>query len=283
MFLFKKAKDLQAFIEPFLSKNQSVGFVPTMGALHEGHLSLLRESLSNTQCTVCSIFVNPTQFNESTDLAHYPRQPAQDIQLLHQAGCHALFLPSVEEVYPADVEVPVPEIELGHLSQVLEGPFRPGHFEGVIQVVNRLLQLVRPTALYMGEKDYQQLLIVKKMVETLALPVEVAGCPTLREPDGLAMSSRNARLDPAQRGQALAIRQALLCAPDWLSQGTPNDVQAKGMDALNQAGLQAEYFELADADSLLPMSQAPQAENLIACAAAWCGNVRLIDNHRFMR
>lgn len=278
MYLFRKSADLQAFLADHQARNRGVGFVPTMGALHQGHLSLLQESKAAAHVTVCSIFVNPTQFNESSDLAHYPRTPGQDIDLLCRTGCDVLFMPEVDEVYPPDYEVPVPEVTLGHLSVIMEGAHRPGHFEGVMQVVRRLLDLVKPDYLFMGRKDYQQLTIIRELIRQLALPVELIGCATLREPDGLAMSSRNVRLSPEEHRQALAINQTLDLARRWAQTLPPKAIEQKGMDSLSEAGLAPEYFKLADAATLKQVESFEPGQEVIACVAAWAGEVRLIDN-----
>lgn len=278
MYLFKKSRDLQAFLTSFRERGLRIGFVPTMGALHAGHLSLIRQSLDMAHLTVCSIFVNPTQFNEAADLQKYPRTPGRDLELLHRSGCHVAFLPAVEEVYPPSEEVAIPEVKLGHLAEVMEGAHRPGHFEGVMQVVKRLISLVEPSHLFMGRKDYQQLVIIQEMVRQLQLGVEVIGCPTLRDPDGLAMSSRNARLSPEERQQALAIYQTLTAAAGWLDTLAPPALKAKAMKALKGAGLQPEYFELARADTLQIVDAFAGGQPIIACTAARAGSVRLIDN-----
>lgn len=249
-----------------------------MGALHKGHLSLLHASQDTAHVTVCSIFVNPTQFNESADLQHYPRTPGRDIDLLHNAGCDILFMPEVEEVYPAEYEVPVPDVALGHLAEVMEGEHRPGHFEGVMQVVLRLLSLVQPDFLFMGQKDYQQLTIIREMIRQLSLEVELVGCPTLREPDGLAMSSRNVRLSPEDRSRALAISQTLAEAGSWAAALSPGEIQEKALTALREAGLVPEYFKLADAENLQLVDTFEAGREVIACVAARAGEVRLIDN-----
>lgn len=249
-----------------------------MGALHEGHLSLLEASKAAAHVTVCSVFVNPTQFNESSDLEHYPRTPGRDIELLHKAGCDALFMPEVSEIYPEDEEVPVPEVKLGHLAQVMEGAHRPGHFEGVMQVVLRLLSLVEPDFLFMGRKDYQQLTIIREMIRQLGLNVDLVGCPTLRAPDGLAISSRNVRLSAEDRIRALAISRTLKQAREWTATMTPAEIQDKGLAALRDAGLAPEYFTLADANNLQLVTAFQEGQEVVACVAARAGAVRLIDN-----
>ncbi len=279
MYLFKKSGDLQSYLASFRERGLHVGFVPTMGALHEGHLSLIRRSLETAHVTVCSIFVNPTQFNEASDLKKYPRTPGRDLELLHQSGCHAVFMPSVQEVYPQAEEVAIPEVKLGHLAEVMEGAHRPGHFAGVMQVVKRLIDLAGPSHLFMGRKDYQQLVIIQEMVRQLQLGVAVIGCPTLRDPDGLALSSRNTRLSPEARQQALAIPQTLMAAADWAETLAPPALKNRAMNALKAAGLQPEYFELAQADTLQIVDAFTDGQPVIACTAARAGSVRLIDNH----
>lgn len=278
MYLFKKSADLQALLADYQSWDRQVGFVPTMGALHQGHLSLLQESKSTAHITVCSIFVNPTQFNESSDLEHYPRTPGRDIELLHKAGCDVLFMPEVDEVYPGSYEVPVPKVSLGHLAEVMEGTHRPGHFEGVMQVVYRLLDLVKPNYLFMGRKDYQQLIIIREMIRQMKLGVNLIGCTTLRETDGLAMSSRNVRLSEKERRQALAINQTLELARQWTDTLAPAEIEEKGTALLSEAGLEPEYFNLADAANLHKVEAFSPDQEVIACVAARTGGVRLIDN-----
>jgi len=277
MYLFKKISGLRKFLEAYRAKNRAIGFVPTMGALHEGHISLARQSLETTQCTVCSIFVNPTQFNQSSDLEKYPRTPAKDLEMLYKAGCHAVFMPAPEEVYPQGLETRV-DVDFGPLAQPMEGRFRPGHFEGVAQVVKRLLDIVQPDKLFMGQKDYQQCLIVRHMVQALSIPTEVAVCPIVREKNGLAMSSRNQRLSPEQREKAAMIYQTLQQASKWMAQYPPRDVEQKALQQLNAPGFRPEYFEIVDGQSLRPAPDFESPGSIVACAAVWAGEVRLIDN-----
>ncbi|MCB0637818.1 MAG: pantoate--beta-alanine ligase, partial [Lewinella sp.] len=201
MYLFQGVSQLQRHLAAERVNNRTVGFVPTMGALHEGHLALVRQSLAENQVTVCSIFVNPTQFNDSDDLKKYPRTPGKDLEKLAMVGCDVAFLPNVAEVYPPGLDTALP-LDLAGLDRSLEGAHRPGHFAGVVQVVKRFLDLVEPHRLYLGQKDFQQQLIIRHMVQALNLPVKVLTVPTVREPDGLAMSSRNTLLDPAIRPAA---------------------------------------------------------------------------------
>lgn len=257
--------------------NRTFGFVPTMGALHEGHLALIRRARAENSFTICSIFVNPTQFNEASDLEKYPRTPSKDIELLAGVGCDMLFMPPVAEVYPPD-GYETPQVEFGRLSQVMEGMFRPGHFEGVAQVVYRLLEIVQPTRLYMGQKDYQQYLIIQELIRQTGLPVELVMHPIVREPDGLAMSSRNVRLQPEYRDRAAVLYKTLQGAKKQLRRLSPADVQEWALRQLSIPGFRPEYFEIVDAQTLQPAASVGDGRPLIACMAVWAGEVRLIDN-----
>ncbi|MBL7829168.1 MAG: pantoate--beta-alanine ligase [Saprospiraceae bacterium] len=275
MYIFKKITDLQRLIR---QSGVPVGFAPTMGALHDGHLELIRMAKQDGCLAVASIFVNPTQFNDPKDLEKYPRMPEKDAALLDSAGCDVLFIPSVEEVYPPGVDLTV-SLDFGALDQVMEGKFRPGHFKGMATVVNRLLDIVRPQRLYMGQKDYQQLSIVRDMIRQLQLPVELVMCPTVREPDGLAMSSRNLRLSLEMRGIAPIIHQTLQWAKKALEAGqSASVIQEEALEKLQAAGLTPEYFEIVNGITLLPVTSAKEATSIVACTAAFAGEVRLIDN-----
>ena len=279
MYLYKQTTDIQAHLQAERASYQTIGFVPTMGALHEGHISLINASLADNQLTVCSIFVNPTQFNQAEDLEKYPRMPALDIARLADAGCHIVFLPEVDGIYPPGLETRI-DIDLNGLDHVMEGAHRPGHFAGVMQVVNRLLNIVKPHRLYMGQKDYQQFCVIRRMLDVQQSPVELVMVPTVREADGLAMSSRNMRLSPEQRAQAPTIykilqdlRQAALrkgAALDALTQ--------EAFDGLQSAGFRPEYVSIAHGTSLQPLSSMPETGSVVACVAAWLGEIRLIDN-----
>ncbi len=279
MYLYKQTTDIQAHLQAERASYQTIGFVPTMGALHEGHISLINASLADNQLTVCSIFVNPTQFNQAEDLEKYPRMPVLDIARLADAGCHIVFLPEVEVIYPPGLETRI-DIDLNGLDRVMEGAHRPGHFAGVMQVVNRLLNIVKPHRLYMGQKDYQQFCIIRRMLDVQQSPVELVMVPTVREADGLAMSSRNMRLSPEERAQAPTIykilqdlRQAALrkgAALDALTQ--------EAFDGLQSAGFRPEYVSIAHGTSLQPLSSMPETGSVVACVAAWLGEIRLIDN-----
>lgn len=279
MYLFKRANDLRAYLNTLGLKNQSLGFVPTMGALHEGHLSLVRQSIQSNAYTVCSIFVNPTQFNERSDLEKYPRTPAKDIELLSKVGCDILFMPGVDEVYPsAQTAMAVPKVALNGLEQRMEGAFRPGHFKGVMQVVKRLIDLINPQKLYLGQKDFQQFLVVRRMVEDLGLPLEVIPCPIFREANGLAMSSRNERLPLELRAKAGLIYKTLCDAQQWMNRYSPEKVSEMALQQLQVEDFKPEYFEIVDSQTLLPLQHFDEAAQVIACTAVWVGDVRLIDN-----
>ncbi len=278
MLIFKKVADLQAWIQQERAGGQSIGFAPTMGALHDGHMELIRLSHREGQRSVASIFVNPTQFNDPKDLAKYPRTPEKDIALLHDNGCDALFMPPVEEVYPPGMNFTI-SLDFRQLDEVMEGVYRPGHFIGMATVVHRLLDIVQPQRLYMGQKDFQQLTIVRDMIQQLHMPIELVMCPTVREADGLAMSSRNTRLRPDMRAAAPAIYQTLQWAATAMHQHTDVlSIQTEAIQRLQDAGLQPEYFDIVDGISLLPVDDLAESDFIVACTAAFAGDVRLIDN-----
>ncbi len=284
MLIFKKVADLRQWLD---CQSMPIGFAPTMGALHEGHLELIRMANREGCLTVASIFVNPTQFNDPKDLEKYPRTPKKDTALLLSAQCDALFIPSVEEVYPPGKDLRV-DLDLKQLDKVMEGKFRPGHFEGMATVVNRLLDIVQPDRLYMGQKDFQQLSVVRNMIQQLKLPVELVMCPTVREQDGLAMSSRNVRLTPEMRAAAPVIHQTLQWARTALAQNKPvSAIEAEALQKLLDAGLRPEYFEVVDGVTLINVQDLGAISNIlkqeslnsiVACVAAFAGEVRLIDN-----
>jgi pantoate--beta-alanine ligase len=277
MFIFKKVADLQSWLSAERAKGKKIGFVPTMGALHDGHLELVRMAKRDGDLAVASIFVNPTQFNDPLDLEKYPRTPEKDAALLLSADCGALFMPPVEEVYPPGLDVAI-DLDFRHLDKVMEGEFRPGHFAGMATVVHRLLDIVQPQRLYMGQKDYQQLSIVRDMIRQLNLPVELVMCPTVRESDGLAMSSRNMRLTPEMRAKAPVIHQTLLWVKTAFERQQAAEIQAEAMKKMSDAGLRPEYFDLVDGVSLLPVENWNDSDFVVACTAAFAGEVRLIDN-----
>jgi pantoate--beta-alanine ligase len=277
MIIFNTVYDLQYWLATERKAGHTIGFVPTMGALHEGHLTLVQRAHETCSRTVASIFVNPTQFNDPKDLEKYPRMPEADGQLLKSVGCHALFIPSVAEVYPAGKDLTL-RLNFGALDKVMEGHFRPGHFDGMATVVKRLLDIVQPHQLFMGQKDYQQLSVVREMLRLLGSMVELVMCATIREDDGLAKSSRNMRLTPEMRATAPIIYKTLLEARERVKESPNPQVQAWAMRKLADAGLRPEYFDIVDGITLRPIRNKDKSEMIVACVAAWAGDVRLIDN-----
>ena len=276
MIIFKYADQLARYIEQQKKAGKLIGFVPTMGALHNGHIALIDQSKKNTGVTVCSIFVNPTQFNNPSDYQLYPNTIEKDIEKLEAAGCDILFLPAIAEMYPqgtANLE----HYDLGYLETLLEGKFRPGHFQGVCQVMNRLLTMVKAHKLFMGQKDYQQCMVVSRLLQLMSSPTELITCPTLREADGLAMSSRNMRLSPEDRQKAIAIYKSLtLIKQECNNGGAWPVIKGKANQLLTDAGFKIDYVELADAKSLEPAID--QNGPRVALIAAFLHDVRLIDN-----
>lgn len=255
---------------------KSIGFVPTMGALHEGHLSLINKAKSETDLTVCSIFVNPTQFNNSHDLAVYPRTLEADCSLLERVACDVVFAPSADEMYP---QMPTMTFDFGDLERVMEGAFRPGHFNGVGIVVSKLFHIVQPDKAFFGQKDLQQCAIVNQLIHNLSFDLEFVVCPTQRETDGLAMSSRNRNLSPEQRSIAPVLYKALQKGGDLLLNGQ-SSVQVKQAIEESLGNIQAielEYFEIANKNTLAPI-QEYVPEKTALCIAAYLGKTRLIDN-----
>ncbi len=279
MIVFKKTADIIAFLNEKRTTNTVISFVPTMGALHEGHASLVRAAAQKPYLCVCSIFVNPTQFNDSSDFEKYPVTLAEDVAMLEDAGCDVLFLPSVEEIYPAGA-AQMKSYEFGYLETVLEGAHRPGHFKGVGQVVGRLLDIVEPDRLYLGQKDFQQCKVLKKLLQLTGRNdrTELIVAPTIREADGLAMSSRNRRLTEPQRMLAGLLYQCLVSIQTKQSSGSFPIVQKECLDLLNAKGFEPEYVSLADADTLELLADYDRSKTMVALIAAKIGDVRLIDN-----
>ena len=277
MIIFKKAADITHYLSAQKAKGKSTGFVPTMGALHKGHLSLIEKAGDETALVVCSIFVNPTQFNNPKDFEKYPVTLEQDIYLLEKAGCGVLFLPSVEEIYPAGLKSNV-QFDLGYLEEIMEGKFRPGHFQGVCQVMYRLLQIVQPNKLYLGQKDLQQCMVIKKMGMVNYPSVEIIINPTQREPDGLAMSSRNLRLDKNERQQAPEIFKAMQIVKKDILPGEVANLKHAASQKLTEAGFKVDYVEIADANTLRIITNWDGKENIVVLVAAFLNEVRLIDN-----
>jgi pantoate--beta-alanine ligase len=279
MIIFKKAKDLQQHLDNCRKKNQSIGFVPTMGALHEGHISLLKISTRENQITICSVFVNPAQFNDPKDFEKYPSTLTQDIYKLESNGCDILFLPPVQEIYPEGITVRK-HYDLGYLETILEGEFRPGHFQGVCMAVEKLLSIVLPDKLYLGQKDYQQCMIIGRLIELMGLEksIQVRLCPIVREKDGLAMSSRNMRLNNEQRAKASALYETLIFLKENLNKGSLADLKKEAVLLLKQKGIKTDYVEIADAKTLKSVNEWDSRTNIIGLVAAYINDVRLIDN-----
>ncbi|MEI8005643.1 MAG: pantoate--beta-alanine ligase [Bacteroidota bacterium] len=273
-----KIKEAKLWIKPHLKKGLRIGFVPTMGALHEGHLRLIRQSKQENDITVCSIFVNPVQFNNPDDLAKYPRNIALDARMLKSNGCDMLFSPEVEEMYP-DGKTPNNDIEFGMLDKVMEGKFRPGHFKGVVIVVRKLFDILSPSNAYFGKKDYQQLMVITRMKEILELPVNIIGCETVREDDGLAMSSRNLRLTIGERQVARRIFEVLCKVREKGSKTPVWELKEWANKKIQEdSRFRVEYFEIADRETLMPIESWGQKTQAVALTAVYLGDVRLIDN-----
>lgn len=272
-------KDLQEALADLRAQGKTVGLVPTMGALHAGHASLVKRSVAENDATVVSVFVNPTQFNDKNDLAKYPRTLEADCRLLEQCGATVVFAPSVEEIYP---EPDTRHFSFPPLDTVMEGAYRPGHFNGVCQIVSKLFDLVKPDRAYFGEKDFQQLAIIREMVRQLKFPLQIVGCPIVREADGLALSSRNTRLSAEQRQQALKISQTLFASVDYAATHTVAQTQQFVEDAIAAApGLRLEYFELVDGNTLQKIADWGDTDYAVGCITVFCGEVRLIDNIKY--
>jgi len=275
MIICHTVEEFKTNIEKLNIPNGKIGFVPTMGALHNGHLSLIQKSASENEITVCSIFVNPIQFNNKEDLLKYPRTPEKDIALIEN-DCQLLFMPSVEEIYPEKVSE---SYDFGPLENVMEGAFRPGHFNGVAVVVSRLFDIVKPNKAYFGEKDYQQLQLIKAMTQKLQLPIDVVACEIIRESDGLAMSSRNARLSSDNRKLAPLIYKNMLLAKENLKFLNFDQVlQLFQKELEKQPHFKIEYIEIADETSLQPVRENNLNKKVRLFIAVWVGDVRLIDN-----
>jgi pantoate--beta-alanine ligase len=278
MILFTTASDLTKYLKTKSESGYTIGFVPTMGALHAGHLSLIESSKKNSGLTVSSIFINPTQFNNPGDFAKYPVTLEKDILALEQAGSDVLFLPPVSEVYPGGTEQLI-RFDLGHLETILEGYYRPGHFQGVCQVMKRLLEIVMPTTLFLGRKDYQQCMVISKLISLCGWDIQLNIIPTLREDSGLAMSSRNMRLSETDKQKAAVIYRSLLYLKQQMHPGDLTTQIAKGENMIREAGFtKIDYVTIADATTLDPVTHWNGQTPLIGLVAAFIGEVRLIDN-----
>jgi pantoate--beta-alanine ligase len=276
MKVFNKIKDTKDYITSIKNQSFSLGFIPTMGALHQGHLSLIEKASRENDITICSIFVNPIQFNNKEDFDKYPVQSGKDIEILEGAGCDMVFIPSVAEMYPE----PVNELnDFGLLDQVMEGASRAGHFNGVVIVVKRFFEIMRPDKAYFGEKDFQQLQIIRHFVKTNNIPVEIVSCPIIREADGLAMSSRNVRLSPEERKIAPQIYRTLQKCSYFSSTLSVQQVRSLFLKEISVfSEFRIDYFEIADETNMQPISNWSESKNPRAFVAVFLGNVRLIDN-----
>jgi pantoate--beta-alanine ligase len=277
MILFKEAIALSGYLEKQRKKGISIGFVPTMGALHQGHITLITASKKNTDLTVCSIFINPTQFNDLSDFKKYPVTIENDLKMLYEADADVVFLPEVGEIYPGGLDQ-VRTYSLGHLETILEGKYRPGHFQGVCQVVHRLLEIVSPEMLFMGQKDYQQCMVVQHLINIYSIPAQLVKCSTIREDSGLAMSSRNLRLSDTEREKAAEIYRTLQYVEKSIRPGNLSDIKGKAIKRLTDAGFRVDYLEICDARNLNIIDSWDGISPIVALTAAFLGDVRLIDN-----
>lgn len=279
MKLIHTVQELRTELNAQRLAGKKIGFVPTMGALHEGHASLVKLAVAENDVVVVSDFVNPTQFNDQNDLLKYPRTLEADCELLEKVGAHYVFAPSVEEIYP---EPDTRQFSYAPLDTVMEGKFRPGHFNGVCQVVSKLFMMVEPNCAYFGEKDFQQLAIIREMVKQMNFPIRIVGCPIVRESDGLALSSRNARLSDVQRVQALNISKTLFASKEYAATHTVEETQAFVEQSIAASeGLELEYFEIVDGLTLQKIAGWDDTDYAVGCITVFCGEVRLIDNIKF--
>lgn len=275
MLIVKEISELEAFIQKEKKEGKKIGLVPTMGALHEGHLSLVKKAGEDSDCVVVSIFVNPTQFNDPNDLKKYPRKVDQDIKLLETSSCKIVFIPEVKTMYP---EPDTRHFDFGRLGEIMEGAYRKGHFNGVAQIVSKLFSIVKPDIAFFGMKDFQQIAIIRSMVKQLKLPVEIVSCPVVRESDGLAKSSRNVRLSKEQRENAPWIYKVLKEARDKVSTMTVPELKSWVESEINKNSyLKTQYFEIVESKTLMPVESWDQTNDRTGCVAVFCGDIRLID------
>jgi pantoate--beta-alanine ligase len=278
MQIFDKIQDFTNYMSKLRQQNLKIGFVPTMGALHSGHISLIEKAKKENDITAVSIFVNPTQFNNADDLKNYPKTPDEDIRMLKNCNTNILLTPSVQEMYSNNFQKEE-ILKLGSIAEVMEGVHRPGHFNGVVQVVSMLFQLVKPDRAYFGEKDFQQLAIIRYMTEKLKLPVKITGCPTVRESSGLAMSSRNLKLSKDELNEATAISKALFYVRDNRKNHSVDEIKKLAIAMIESSGkLKVEYVEIADEATLQAARDWNQFKSIRCFAAVFCNKVRLIDN-----
>lgn len=278
MLLFKSVDKLKIYLQQKRKEGLQIGFAPTMGALHHGHASLIKKAKATNDICVCSIFVNPTQFNDPKDLEKYPRTEGQDIKILAALGNDVLFYPTVKAVYPKNLHIPT--FDFGQVDKVMEGKFRPGHFDGVVEVVYRLIDIVQPDKLYMGQKDFQQFTLIQHMLQQMKSITQLVVCPIIREADGLALSSRNVRLTAENRQKAPIISKILHQLNDWMASGlTIKEVATKAIQQLSEIpNLKPEYLEIVDGHTLQSIDKMEDTDYVVVCTAVWAGDIRLIDN-----
>lgn len=277
MILFKHPKDLSSYLQNDSIIHSSIGFVPTMGALHNGHICLIQAARLENKLVVASIFVNPTQFTDLTDFEKYPSTIEADILKLEKAGCDILFLPSIADIYP-NGSSPSQFYDLGHLDSILEGEYRPGHFQGVCQIVHLLLEIISPGKLYLGQKDFQQCLVIKKMISLVGMDTSVIICPTQREPDGLAMSSRNVRLSLSERQKAAFLFKTLCYIKENIQLNDFENLKQRAQNILTEQGFKVDYVAISNAQTLEKIQNWDGKTTLVALVAAYANQVRLIDN-----
>ena len=279
MKVISTIKELKSVLDECRAAGKSIGLVPTMGALHQGHATLVERAVKENDVVVVSVFVNPTQFNDKNDLKNYPRTLEADCALLEKVGAEIAFAPTVEEMYPTE---DTRQFSFAPLDTVMEGACRPGHFNGVAQIVSKLFYAVEPDKAYFGEKDFQQLAIIREMTRQLSLKLEIVGCPIIREADGLAMSSRNTLLTPEERERALTISHALFASLDYAAGNTLSETKAFVENIINETpGLDLEYYQIVDGNTLQEIKDWSESEYIIGCIALFCGKIRLIDNIKY--
>lgn len=279
MKVIRAISELKSILAEYRRMGKTIGLVPTMGALHNGHASLVKRSVTENDVTVVSIFVNPTQFNDKNDLVNYPRDLDADTRLLDGIGADIAFAPEVEEMYP---EPDTRRFSFAPLDEVMEGPFRPGHFNGVAQIVSKLFYAVEPDRAYFGEKDFQQLAIIRCMVKQLGLAIEIVGCPIVRETDGLAMSSRNMLLTTEERTRALAIFRTLFASVEYATEHSLAETKSFVENTINSIdGFKLEYYQIVDGNTLQPVADWDDSDYVVGCIALFCGKIRLIDNIKY--
>ena len=279
MKVISTINELKSMLDECRAAGKSIGLVPTMGALHQGHASLVERSVKENDVTVVSVFVNPTQFNDKNDLKNYPRTLEADCALLEKVGATITFAPTVEEMYPTE---DTRQFSFAPIDTVMEGACRPGHFNGVAQIVSKLFYAVEPDKAYFGEKDFQQLAIIREMVRQLDLKLQIVGCPIVREADGLAMSSRNTLLSAEERERALTISRALFASLEHAKENTLAATKAFVEDIINSTpGLELEYYQIVDGNTLQEISEWDDSDYVVGCIALFCGKIRLIDNIKY--